>query len=298
MHMNIHHCHSKPPFAHAGLTCVAALALLLGGCAGHDALPDGAETESIEVDMQAYSDSECRAAGADANVTVSGILFSNQWFSPTTYSNPKAFKSYIWDVRRSDFAGSSDLYTTVNLVNVPSTLMDTQAECEAISLNRRVYLSPPTPAPGSMISESFARGRWVANPGECKLPRHFGPDMKFPESFGSNETVRVCVSARDANGNTIAVRLGMSGTRGIMEEVFQNPKVRVNQQLYPVAADQASGDMYCKLRLDSGIGVASTVGTCERAYASWNDLTGWRIGFVSTAQPCRNVWSGLSCRVP
>lgn len=279
----------------------AASSLALAACASYDPMAEGAGDDGVESIEQGYSDAECQAASPDATGTftlLSGYFAS----SPVTYSNPKAFKSYVWDV--TNRSAANEAYPSVSLVTgtsgFPPSDYDTAEECAALSLNRRLYRK----AKGSssafvMYAEGFARGVWDTDYG-CRLPRYFGPDIQFGRAAPRNllsidTTIRVCVSARKSNGATVPVRVGIAGTPGIRSESFPNPVVKIGSLVYPVLAGDVSANAYCLRRGDAGLSF-TTPGSCVAPFAFFSAATHSFRPSVGTA--CSTVLSAVECSLP
>jgi hypothetical protein len=270
----------------ASVACGLAL-----GCAGHDDLTGsasegGGEAEPAASETEAYSDAECQAATADAFGTFTQSAgYLNE--SPVTYSNSKAFKSYVWDVTLKSTL--SEVYTDLNLVSshVSPMVYDTQTECEALSFNRRLYKRAAGGTGFSMYAEAFAHGKWDADFG-CIMPSYYGPDIRCGNTLpcnvaSSGTTIRVCVSARDSNGNTMPVVAYVRGTAGIRTEPFANPQVRVGTTWLPVQNDTTSALAYCIKRNDVSAAFTTPSSTPVWPFAFFSSATHtWRIPTGST----------------
>jgi hypothetical protein len=283
------------------LGLAAASSLVLVGCASNDPMPGEVEGDGVDTVAQAYSDQECQVASPNATgafTTLSGYFAS----SPVTYSNPRAFKSYVWDVTARSVV--NEVYPSLSLVTgtsgFPPSDYDTSEECTALSFNRRLYRK----APGSgssyvMYAEGFARGVWDADYG-CRLPRYFGPDNKFGkpaplDPLSIDTIVRVCVSARKSTGATVPVRLGITGTAGIPSESFPNPVVRIGSFVYSVKADDESALAYCLRRGDPSLAF-KTSGNCVAPFAFFSPVThSFRASAGST---CATILSAVECNLP
>jgi hypothetical protein len=277
-----------------------AFGLALAACASHDDASSSAELENVDTAEEAYSDRECQAATANVLGSFSTLTPFNS-DSPATYSNPKAFKSFVWDVKA--LAVSSEVYPSATLVTggsgFPASAYDTQAECEALSFNRRLYRKDPG-ASFAMYAEGFAHGKWDADYG-CQLPRYYGPDIKagntLPLGGVARDTViRVCVSARRGDNVTIPVRVGIAGTPGIRAELFTNPSVKVGSTFYPVASDSTSAAAYCIRRGDTGLLSSTPSNSCVSPYAFFN--TTFHLWRASLTTLCSPVLSSVECNLP
>jgi hypothetical protein len=266
------------------LALVAAAGAL--GCAGHDEMLTGEVEEGggepVSAEAAAYSDQECQAAHADVRNVSFTLLSPYVNTSPATYSNSKAYKSYIWDVNVGSVV--SEVYTVASLATSRFSPMvyDTQAECEGLSFNRRLYTRPPGGGALSMYAEGFSHGKWDADFG-CVLPRFYGPDLLCGNSLpcqapSSGTTIRVCVSARDSGNNTIPVTVSMGATAGIRSETFVNPQVRVGSTWVPVQDDATSALAYCIKRDDVSVSFKTPSATAVWPFAFFNStLHTWRL---------------------
>ena len=287
---------------HVGVCGLAAASsLVLVACASADPMSDEVAGGGVDTVEEAYSDAECQAASPDATGT---FTISTGYFrtSPVTYSNPKAFKSYVWNVT----AGSTfnEVYPSLSLAtgtsSFPPSDYDTSEECTALSFNRRLYRKAPgTGASYVLYAENFAHGVWDADYG-CRLPRYFGPDNQFgkPAPMGTlpaGTIIRACVSARKSNGATVPVNLSITGTPGIRSESFPNPVVRIGSFVYSVQADDASALAYCLRRGDASLAF-KTPGSCVAPFAFFSPVThSFR---ASAGSGCATILSAVECNPP
>lgn len=290
------------------LLAAAAGSTALAACAGNDDAQNIAgDMGAVGSEQEAYSDAECQATTADATgVWDQTAPYNNT--SPTTYGKSSAFKSYVWDLKPSTAHSSlpPDVLPTLSLANVPSSLIDTAAECTALSFNRRLYVKVGSGF--QLYGEAFAHGQWDNDLG-CMLPRHIGPDLfcnarlvngQFvcqSSALGINMTVRACVSARDVNGNTVAVRMHMAGASEIRSDFYSNPQMRVNGSWLPILANNDSAAGYCAKRFErlSAFGAFTTKPSPAFPYASFNQLTQTWSAPGGAAQP---VIQQVSCDYP
>jgi hypothetical protein len=290
------------------LLAAAAGSMALVACAGHDDAPGIASDDPVvSSEQEAYSDAECQATTADASGVWDAFVPYNNT-SPTTYGKASAFKSYVWDLKPTTVrtATPPDVLPTLTLANLPSSLYDTAAECTALSFNRRLYVKVGTGF--QMYGEAFAHGQWDNDLG-CALPRHIGPDLfcngrlvngQFvcsSPAVGTSMTVRVCVSARDVNGNTIGVAMHMAGRSEIRSDSFGNPQMRVNSSWLPILANNDSAAGYCAKRFErlSALGAFTTKSSPAFPYASYNQLSQTWTAPGGAAQP---VLQTVSCDYP
>jgi hypothetical protein len=287
---------------HAGLCGLAAASsLVLVACAGNDPMPDELAGGGVDTVEQAYSDQECQAASPNATGTLTA---STGYFAstPVTYSNAKAFKSYVWDVTARSVV--NEVYPVLSLVTgtsgFPPNDYDTSDECTALSFNRRLYRKAAgTGAAYVLYAEGFAHGVWDTDYG-CRLPRYFGPDNQFGklpplDPLSIDQIVRVCVSARKANGATVPVRLSIAETAGIRSESFPGPVVRIGSFVYPVQADDASALAYCLRRGDVSLAF-KTPGSCVAPFAFFSPVThSFR---PSAGSGCATILSAVECNPP
>ncbi len=273
----------------------ATFAVGVSGCAGASDTPQSTDApEPVGAEQEAYSDAECSTANPDVTATIGSLLYTYQNGSPTTYSNPKSYKSYIWDLTYK--AGPANAYTTIGL-GLPASSFANQADCQGVTLNRRVYLKGASPsAPFVMVAEGFAHGIWSPDYG-CQEPRYYGPDYAGLKTITTNSILRVCVSARRQDDSTVPVGLYVTGTPGIRGDTFTNPQLRVGNGMWPIGTDQQVGDLYCQRRGD--VGMSSGTNTCTfGSYARYNPI----LGTISVApvrgDVCNPIRATVTCNVP
>lgn len=288
----------------ASALCAAAAGIGLSACAAHDEEPGSAEANPVAAESEAYSDGECQAAAADRQGTYDEPLNYTDT-SPTTYGKSSAFKSFIWDLTPRSLI--PNVYTDLRLGSIAASAYDTQAECTALTLRRRLYVKLSTVGAFQLYADADVRGQWDTDFG-CTLPRQFGPDLTCghatqgsdgtlhcDDGLGPTMTVRVCVTARDGTDATLPVSLHVTQLNHRIGDVFNNPQVKVGSFWRPVLADSTSAAAYCARRFDGAASFSN--GAAVYPYAQFvTSFHGW---FVPTAfQNPEPVIQQLVCALP
>lgn len=228
--------------------------------------------------------------------------------TPSTYGKASAFKTYVWDLKPT--TGLPEVMPNLSIGTLPASAYDTQAECTGINCSRRLYTKDARATTFHLFGEASARGYWDNDVG-CTLPHHIGPDIPCGTAklvngtwtcgsgITQNTTVRVCVSARDANDQTVPVSLRMSGNgRSRFPDVYK-PLVRVSGVWQYVIAQDTSAEGYCLKHAEHlySPGAYTPRANPEYPYAFYNPGFGiWSVPLVDgVPEP---VILNLNCAYP